>query len=279
MAARTLVLHSCDCRFDLHCDNDHIGDLLTGVFGGLAAPLATPVVAHRAYQIHGSEISGYTVTSADGCVEIGGVSELLVHVDKSITIDLQHLRPDLLFIHGAVLARDDRAVIISAPPGTGKSTLTLVALQAGLQYSSDELAPVDLQTLTVHPYPRAPHLKAVPPAPQVMPEGAMQYGEGYYVAVAPSLTSRGPARLEALIFLRRDHDTFEGARRISAASGAAHLIANTLNLLAHPAVGLDAAASLSRAVACFELDATDLAGAAAAIRATLSQRRGLNAGR
>jgi len=273
MAARTLTLHACDCRFDLHCDTDHTRALLAGVFGGLTAAASARAVAHRAYHIERSASTGYTVSSADSSVALADTAQLLEHIDKGITIELQLVRRDLLFVHGAVLAWNNRAVVISAPPGTGKSTVTLVALQSGLEYFSDELAPIDLQRLTVYTYPRALHLKTPPPAPYVLPASAMEHSGRYYVEATSSNTARGQARLHALIFLRRDRDTFRGLRSISPASGAAYLIANTLNLLAHSAVGLDAAAALSRGVACFELDATDLTGAGEAIRAALTAPR------
>jgi hypothetical protein len=96
----------------------------------------------------------------------------------------------------------------------------------------------------------------------------MDYGGRLYVQpVALSGTAAAAqAPLAALIFLRRDHERFDGLRSISAASGATRLIANALNLMAHPSDGLDAAVALSKAVACFELDVTDLGAASNAIR-------------
>lgn len=270
MSGRTLSLQSCDCRFDLHCDNDEVSALIAGAFGPLATVSSGPETARRHYYIRGTAGAGYVVSSARGEAALTGVAQLVVHIDKIITVELQHLRPDLFFVHGAVLSWKGRAAVISAPPGTGKSTLTLVALQCGLEYFSDELAPIDLDRLTVYPYPRALHLKAPPPRPYRLPEGAIKHGAGYHVPMQGPGAPGGGARLGALIFLRRDHETFAGLRPISPASGATRLIANTLNLLAHPAAGIDAAAVLSRAVGCYELDGKDLAEGSEAIRATLA---------
>jgi hypothetical protein len=266
MPGRTLNLQSCDCRFDLHTENDHIAAVIRCVFGALEAPAQHAALPHRTYRISGAEGGGYRVQCAGITIACAGVDQVLVHIDKSITVELQHARPELFFVHGAVLGSNGRAAVISAPPGTGKSTLTLAALRLGLEYFSDELAPIDLAEVTVFPYPRAIHLKSPPPHPLALPAGAMEYDGRFHV---PVTTLVRPSRVGAIIFLRRDAERFDEARMLSAASGAARLIANTLNLLAHPAAGIDAAVHLTRAVPCFELDGTDVTAASQAIRSLL----------
>jgi hypothetical protein len=111
----------------------------------------------------------------------GGCRRLLFHLDKDLTIALQLQRADLFFLHAAVVALDDRAVVLSAPSGTGKSTLALALLENGFDYLSDELAPIDVQRLTVHPFPHALCLKSPPPAPYCLPTGALGIGVRYHV--------------------------------------------------------------------------------------------------
>ena len=210
-----------------------------------------------------------TVAASDGSQHIfDNPADLLFHLDKDITIELQRRRPELLFLHGAVLVRDQRAVILAAPAGTGKSTFTFAALQSGLDFFSDELAPVDLRDFTVHSYRRALHLKSRPPSPYSLPPDTICHGEKCYVP-APARsndTHRMPMQIAAMVFLRREGSSPAGLRAISAASGAARVMANALNLLAHDAVGLDAAVALSQAVPCFELDVTDLESAVGAVK-------------
>ena len=54
-------------------------------------------------------------------------------------LDLHHLT-----LHSAVLERDGLAVILPAPPGSGKSTLCAGLMHAGWRLLSDELALIDL---------------------------------------------------------------------------------------------------------------------------------------
>ena len=49
----------------------------------------------------------------------------------------------LLVLHAACVARDDRAVILPAPPGSGKSTLCAALVNRGWRLLSDELTLVD----------------------------------------------------------------------------------------------------------------------------------------
>jgi hypothetical protein len=208
--------------------------------------------------------------------EFDELVDLLFHLDKDITMALQYLRPDLLFMHAAALGCAKRVALLSAPPGTGKSTLTLVALGHGLDYLSDELAPIDLRRLTVEAYPRSVFLKSPPPLPHRLPDHAIAQNGRYYVSYSSPVRSEDEPRLAALIFLRRDDERFAGLRKITAASGAARVIANALNLLAHPSVGVDAAIQVTRIVPCFELDTTDLDQASAAIKSVLATSASLS---
>ncbi len=64
-----------------------------------------------------------------------------------------------LIIHAAVLERDGCAVILPAPPGSGKSTLCATLAHRGWRLLSDELALVRLSDGLVAPLPRPISLK------------------------------------------------------------------------------------------------------------------------
>jgi len=59
-------------------------------------------------------------------------------------------------LHAAALVdRSGEGFLIAAPAGHGKSSLTLELVSRGYALLSDDYAPVDLATGTLHPYPRA----------------------------------------------------------------------------------------------------------------------------
>lgn len=64
-----------------------------------------------------------------------------------------------LVIHAAVLEKNNKTVIMPAPPGSGKSTLCASLAMSGWRLLSDELAIVDLNGGSVYPFTRPINLK------------------------------------------------------------------------------------------------------------------------
>ena len=64
-----------------------------------------------------------------------------------------------LILHSAVLERNGRALILPAPPGSGKSTLCAALMLSGWRLLSDELTLVDFDTGNIIPLPRPVSLK------------------------------------------------------------------------------------------------------------------------
>jgi hypothetical protein len=74
----------------------------------------------------------------------------------------RHLQ-DYFLIHGAVVVREGKGVVISGPPKAGKTTLSLALTGKGWILMSDDVAPVHGQSGMIHPFPRAIHVRARPP--------------------------------------------------------------------------------------------------------------------
>lgn len=72
-----------------------------------------------------------------------------------ITAYSQHV----LVLHAAAVARDNRAVIMPAPPGSGKSTLCAALVNRGWRLLSDELTIVRLDTGDINGLARPVNLK------------------------------------------------------------------------------------------------------------------------
>jgi len=66
---------------------------------------------------------------------------------------------DYLIIHAAVIERHGQAVILPAPPGSGKSTLCAALVSRGWRLLSDELTMVRLADGLIEPLPRPVSLK------------------------------------------------------------------------------------------------------------------------
>ncbi len=194
--------------------------------------------------------------------------------DADIGIELQRLRPDLYFVHAAVLEYRDTAVMLVSSSGGGKSTLCWALLHHRFGYLSDELGPVDLATLEVQPYGRALMVKREPPPPYPIAGGGVRTSRGIYVPAAelPGDLRTEALSLAAIFFLRRLPDgAGPSVRRLSAAEAAARLYANTLNALAHGGDGVDPAIRIASGRRCFELTTGELAATCALVSATLER--------
>ncbi len=64
-----------------------------------------------------------------------------------------------LIVHAAVVAKDARALLLSAPPGSGKSTLCAGLVGRGWRLLSDELGVIDPASLEIWPLARPICLK------------------------------------------------------------------------------------------------------------------------
>ncbi|MCP5158108.1 MAG: HprK-related kinase A [Gammaproteobacteria bacterium] len=64
-----------------------------------------------------------------------------------------------LMLHAGVIARDDRAILLPAWPGSGKSTLCTALTYRGWRFLSDEFALIRPSDLHIAPFPRLIALK------------------------------------------------------------------------------------------------------------------------
>lgn len=211
----------------------------------------------------------------DEPLPIGNTYGLLYSVEKTLTIATQRHRPDLFFLHAAALAIDGNAVLLIASSGSGKSTTAWAMTQRGFAYLSDELAPIDLPAMTVHPYPHALCLKSIPPSPFDLPATTIVTAHTMHVPT-DSMTNvcRRPTALCAVFFNRYDASaSAPSVRSMGAGEATASIYRNGLNQLAHEGAGLAAAAKIAGAVACYQLITNDLDRSCALVLETLESNR------
>jgi len=210
-----------------------------------------------------------------------GLSDLLYLLEKDVAVELQKRRADLLFLHSAAIDWQGTACLIAAESGRGKSTTTWALLHHEFGYLSDELSPVDLDSMQVFPYPHALCLKRLPPA-YPLPEEAFRLDRTIHVQtrLLPTAVISEPRPLGAVFLVHYCPDnTAPQLRAITPAEAAARLYANALNPLAHPCRGLDAAVRIAEHVPCYELSSAELPATCALVRAAAQDASAAGPGR
>ena len=188
--------------------------------------------------------------------------DLIFCFEKDFTIALQLLRRDLYFVHAAALAIDGDAILLVAPSGYGKSTTTWGLLHHGFSYLSDELAPIDLDSLTVYPYAHALCLKREPPSDYPLPGQTLRTSRTLHVPARflPAETVADSVPLAGILFVEYCPTALRPEiAPISKSEATARLFTQALNPLAHEEDGLRAATTISsRAKFCYALRSADL---------------------
>lgn len=192
-------------------------------------------------------------------------ADFIFYFEKELTLALEKARADLFFIHGAVLHRNGKTIGLIAPSGNGKSTTAWALLHHGFDYLSDELIPVELETMTVMPYPHALCVKKDPPAPYSLPDGALRLGWTIQVPTRtlPAPVHKTPVQLTHLLFVRYDPAaSAPSLTPVPTGQAALHIYTNGLNQLAHQNGGLPAAARIAERTQAFNLVTADLEASA-----------------
>ena len=203
---------------------------------------------------------------------VAEADDLLFFFEEDLTLELQRVRANLYFLHAAALEWAGKACLFVAPSGSGKSTTTWGLLHHGLGYLSDELGPVDLNTLKVHPYPHAICLKAEPPVAYPLPVKVLRTTQTFHIPpdTLPGKVSTDPLPLAALFFVQYNpHALSPTVHPLSKAEAGVRVFASALNPLAHPGEGLDGAIKIAAASPCFKLTTADLPSTCRLVQSTI----------
>lgn len=183
----------------------------------------------------------------------------------------------LLDIHAGVVAGEAGCVLLPAPPGSGKSTLTAALVRAGLDFLSDEVALLADGTLEAIPFPLALCVKdtGLDVVARLFPHAwtlpLHRRGDGKRVAYLPPPVDRIPAHdarrsVAAVVFPSYAPGAACACRPLGKVEAAERLFAQCLGV----ATRLDAGrvgrmVEWLRRVPCHELVFADVSAAADAV--------------
>ena len=259
-----------DCDIRVECLDRQATSLLNSNYGWFKRAVEEPQIRYRITRQGTAE--GRLIARNGAYPELARDDGDFLHMfEKDMTIGTQKLRSDLYFVHAAVLELDGRALALVAPSGYGKSTTAWGLLHHGFKYLSDELAPVHLTAMQVHPFPHALCLKTVPPNEYLLPEETIFTTRTAHVPTQflPCQTTMYSLPLEAIFFVRFIGEISEPVLKpIGKAEAAARLFTNALNPLAHTGDGLNGAIEIVSKTHCFELLSSNLKSTCELIKST-----------
>jgi hypothetical protein len=248
------------CAIRAECTDEKAESLLNNIYFSFKRPVKHPHISYLCARDKKSD--RLLIERIGACPKIAHDDSEFLHLfEKDVTVETQKLRPDLYFVHAAALVLEGHALALVAPAGHGKSTTAWGLLHRELKYLSDELAPIDLTKLEVHPFPHALCLKGLPPADYPLPKTTIYTARTAHVPAdcLPSETTLEMMPLKAIFFLRFNAAISRPALKpVGKAEATVRLFTNALNPLAHSGEGLDAAIEVVSRVRCFELVSSDL---------------------
>ena len=165
----------------IDCPDAALRRILLANFGAMSSTDEEPQVDLDYSVLSNEQEPSFSVVRDGGETLDGtGLSDFLFLLEKDVTVELQRRRAELLFLHSAAIDWYGRACLLAAESGRGKSTTTWALLHHEFGYLTDELSPIDLDSMQVFPYPHALCLKRFPPA-YPLPEEAVHLGRTIHV--------------------------------------------------------------------------------------------------
>jgi hypothetical protein len=174
------------------------------VFGHLAADISMPALG---VSVVGCR--GMFFTFEDGA-PLGSYTahELIPNLKAVLTEHYVSSVANAFLIHGALLARRDRGLLICGSPGAGKTTLCIALAGSGYEYCSDDIVRFQRDATAVG-VPFAPAVKqgawplVAPYAPAIDRLPTYRRGDGKAVRYLPMLVSNRPRVISDVILLAR----------------------------------------------------------------------------
>ena len=273
-----LVLSIFDQTILVNVESARLLSILKKIYGSMQA-INSDLQANLEYTITKNkehQLSWITI-SRDGIDDLrtNDIGEFIFLFEKDMTIELQKLRSDLLFIHSAALDFEGNGLLLVAPSGTGKSTTAWALINSGFTYLSDELAPIDVKSMSIYPYHHALCLKSKPPIFE-LPDNTLYTSQTIHIP-CDGLKIAQLTSLKAIFFLDFDATLKEAEiTSISTAEAVGNLYSNSLNILAHGADdnGLNIAVNVAKYTQNYRLRSNDLEKTCKAVKLIMQDLHG-----
>lgn len=218
--------------FRFESDDDLLAEVVRRCYSDMPAASTSPHVLRASLRDDGLSYR-VMLTSPDGTTEFCGegttrstVLELLCwEINRRATRSVRAWP----VVHAGVIGGPLGAIVVCGQSQSGKSTLTAAAARRGWHHLSDDLGPVDVQSMTVTPFPRPMMLRPGGREhlgqPMVPPDSHVQFFSDEWFVPASELGATvmaAPQSLVAVVVLEwRDQAVLEPLSRAQTLHGLA----------------------------------------------------------
>ncbi|HET6568583.1 MAG TPA: hypothetical protein VFG50_11515 [Rhodothermales bacterium] len=171
------------------------------------------------------------------------VQEIVRHVIES--------HRELLWLHAGAVAHNGRAMMLVGRFGAGKSTFTTALAARNWRYLSDDVAPVDVETARVLPFPTMPMVRV--PTGADLPEARLPELRKRPVDLPAWTICRDPVPLSTLVFPKYSHGAPCSLVKLSPSEAALQVLHNCTSYEHDRRNAVAAASRLAAAVPAYAL--------------------------
>jgi len=217
----------------------------------------------------------------DPVVQSRSWGHLQAHMERAITRAARRYCAPYHVVHAGAIARNGRAVLLPASPGSGKSTLVTALALSGFEYYTDEVA-VLTEEGRLLPYPKAITLKRsgweviMAHFPQACSAAysPVHHEKLRHVAApklpAPSVTETG-CQVDFVVFPRYAPDEITSLQPISRSAALVQLAERSLNLFLLGKEGFDVIYGVVKHAKSYDLVTNDVTKAVQLLEGLLDE--------
>ncbi|MGE3520396.1 MAG: hypothetical protein AB7J63_15735, partial [Vicinamibacterales bacterium] len=195
------------------------------------------------------------VHDEDGECPAATLSDMLSIVNRAVVRAFMRARTDLVWLHAAAVEQGGRALVLVAPWGCGKSALSASLLGMGWKYLSDDIVPVDAETLAVHPFPKTLRARQHP-GRQLDRQDVARLAKRD-LPLSEAQIAAHPAACGGIVFPQFDGDAPNRLTECRPPLAVLELLPGCLSFAHHPETALRLAGTLVQSVPAFHLSFRD----------------------
>ncbi|MCA9975866.1 MAG: hypothetical protein KC413_08960 [Anaerolineales bacterium] len=177
--------------------------------------------------------------------------DMVQKLEHEIAVQFIRAHTALCWFHAGAVARHDAALLLVGDWGHGKSTLVTNLVAQGWLYLSDDIAPVDMRTRQVLPYPQTPRVRQQ--TATLLPREQVPHLPRRDVHLPLAAVSQTAVSIRAIIFPTYKPGFSPSLTPLSPAQATLSLSQQCLNIERHKATAVSQFIRLTSAVPLFRL--------------------------